>query len=234
VRLRPDQYENLKKWKCSCDVFVNYLGDICIRQFERDPPDHGRGVIIGTTDWFESYDRDKEGYPVFQGTRGVCVKINSSPPPITSPSLLSDMLGKTTRSLKKLFIDGTDQPLLKVMSRRLELYARGAELDRKHEVFQLRSRQLLILGTALKENLELIESHSARLGESESISGSSSAEVKVFQKLIHDLTEANTNLKRLQESIEIPSFDPETYRSERAHVERETGKLSRLLENMSL
>jgi hypothetical protein len=129
VRLRPDQYENLKKWKCSCDVFVNYLGDICIRQFERDPPDHGRGVIIGTTDWFESYDRDKEGYPVFQGTRGVCVKINSSPPPITSPSLLSDMLGKTTRSLKKLFIDGTDQPLLKVMSRRLELFDQIARID---------------------------------------------------------------------------------------------------------
>jgi hypothetical protein len=108
---------------------VNYLGDICIRQFERDPPDHGRGVIIGTTDWFESYDRDKEGYPVFQGTRGVCVKINSSPPPITSPSLLSDMFGKTTRSLKKLFIDGTDQPLLKVMSRRLELFDQIARID---------------------------------------------------------------------------------------------------------
>jgi hypothetical protein len=38
----------------------------------------------------------------------------------------------------------------------------------------------------------------------------------------------------LQEAIEVPSFDLENYRSEKARVQKETKKLSLLLENMSL
>ena len=49
VRLRPDQYEKLMRWKCLCDVYVNSLGDICIRQFGRAPLPPGE-TVFGTTD----------------------------------------------------------------------------------------------------------------------------------------------------------------------------------------
>ena len=108
------------------------------------------------------------------------------------------------------------------MSRRQELYAIGVQLDREYEIFTLRMRQLEILEIALKKNLELINTHTAHLMESENISGSPSDVVQIFQKLIADLTEANAKIRMLQEAIEVPSFDLENYRSEKARVQKET------------
>jgi hypothetical protein len=223
------------RWKCLCDVYVNSLGDICIRQFGRAPLPPGE-TVFGTTDWLDSYDRDRDGYPVFQGVRGARVKIPSSSPPaeMSSSSVMRDAFRNTTRSLQRLFISGTDQPLSTVMSRRQELYAIGVQLDREYEIFTLRMRQLEILEIAFKKNLELINTHTAHLMESENISGSPSDVVQIFQKLIADLMEANAKIRMLQEAIEVPSFDLENYRSEKARVQKETKKLSLLLENMSL
>ena len=95
MRLRPDQYEKLMRWKCLCDVYVNSLGDICIRQFGRAPLPPGE-TVFGTTDWLDSYDRDQDGYPVFQGVRGARVKITSSfPPAEMSSSSSCEMLFTT-------------------------------------------------------------------------------------------------------------------------------------------
>jgi hypothetical protein len=63
----------MKRWKGHVifNIYVNHLGDICLRKKTKSCPPGG--VIFATTQRPSSWD--EEGYPVFQGVRGVCAKI---------------------------------------------------------------------------------------------------------------------------------------------------------------
>jgi hypothetical protein len=76
VKLRADQYDKLKRWKDHYvfNIYVNHLGDICLRKRNKPPP--RGGFIFAVTQW-STCQEDEEGYPVFQGVRGVCAKISS-------------------------------------------------------------------------------------------------------------------------------------------------------------
>lgn len=74
VKLHQDQYAKLQRLKCNVNIYANHLGDICIRELHKqDPTD---GIIFATTDWSDNYATDSEGYPTFQGVRGVCASIS--------------------------------------------------------------------------------------------------------------------------------------------------------------
>ena len=65
--------EKLKKLKCIVNIYANHLGEICVRMIDKQSPTNG--IIFATTDWSDNYATDSEGYPIFQGVRGVCAKI---------------------------------------------------------------------------------------------------------------------------------------------------------------
>jgi hypothetical protein len=102
VQLREDQYDKLRRWNCLCDIYVNHLGDVCIRKFERDPP-HG-GTVFAQTSWSRVQPQDKQGYPIFQNTRGVCAKIVAPPLPVTPNSTISKFYHQTSQTLRSLFL----------------------------------------------------------------------------------------------------------------------------------
>ena len=55
---------------------MNQEGEINVRAIDKPPPTGG--VIFGTTQWNEAAPRDPgDGYPMFQGVRGVCAKVFS-------------------------------------------------------------------------------------------------------------------------------------------------------------
>jgi hypothetical protein len=133
VKLRGDQYDKLKRWKDSvCDIYVNHLGDVCLRKFERDPPNGG--AVFAQTSWLDGYDEDDEGFPVFQGVRGVCAKINGSCSPVTSPVLT---LTKALQTFKFFFVrEGRDLSMAELRSKREALHQELSAMKKLH--FQCR------------------------------------------------------------------------------------------------
>jgi hypothetical protein len=83
VRLRDDHYRKLKRMNCICFVYVNHLAEVCIRKMDQEPPTGG--VIFATTQWNDNSPLDEQGFPLFQGVRGVCAKLVMNPTP-SSPS----------------------------------------------------------------------------------------------------------------------------------------------------
>jgi hypothetical protein len=130
VILRDDQYDKLKRWKdCVCDIYVNLYGDVCLRKFERDPP-HG-GAVFAQTSWLKGYAEDAQGYPVFQGVRGVCAKINGTCPLVVRSPILK--LNKAIRAIKTMFIrEGRELTLDELQSKRQGLYQELAAMKRQH------------------------------------------------------------------------------------------------------
>jgi hypothetical protein len=96
VLLRSNQIEKLKRLQSICHLYVNKEGEVNVRSIDKGPPTGG--VVFGTTQWNENAPRDSvDGYPMFQGVRGVCAKISPATLPNASPSLIS-LLGCVTGS----------------------------------------------------------------------------------------------------------------------------------------
>jgi hypothetical protein len=130
VILRDDQYDKLKRWKdCVVDIYVNLHGDVCLRKVDRDPP-YG-GVVFAQTSWLKGYGEDPQGYPVFQGVRGVCAKINGSSPPVVRSPILK--LNKAIRAIKTIFVrEGRQLSVDELRSKRQRLYQELAAMKRLH------------------------------------------------------------------------------------------------------
>lgn len=61
---------------CNLNIYANSRGEICVRELTKREPTGG--IIFATTDWSDNYATDSEGYPTFQGVRGVCANISES------------------------------------------------------------------------------------------------------------------------------------------------------------
>ncbi len=53
--------------------FQHTLGEVCVRRQDKSPPTGG--MIFASADWSKEYEHDEEGYPVYQGVRGVRARI---------------------------------------------------------------------------------------------------------------------------------------------------------------
>jgi hypothetical protein len=144
VKLRGDQYDKLKRWKDSvCDIYVNHLGEVCLNRFSKSPP-HG-GEVFAQMSWLPSYQTDSEGYPVFQGVRGVCAKINCSSSGVIHISRLGKLFHGASRSFRTLFVSPPTLPseatLLGLMSERQALYGELAQILRQKASLKERHQQ---------------------------------------------------------------------------------------------
>jgi hypothetical protein len=84
VILSQSQLNKLKRLGGPCRVYVNRYGEVCVRSLCQPHPTGG--IVFGTVEWNESAPRDSDGYPLFQGVRGVRV-VRDSPSDHLPPSL---------------------------------------------------------------------------------------------------------------------------------------------------
>lgn len=149
MKLRADQYELLRE-NSLYDIYVNKYGDVCLSQLNQIP-DPSTCTIFATTFWSKDLPVDAEGYPTFQGVRGVCAKIFSSSPLMNPHSSSRNAFWtETALVMKNLFlktsIPGTGSlSLSELLLLRQEKYSQLAALDRKsssRENFTEPTRQL--------------------------------------------------------------------------------------------
>jgi hypothetical protein len=237
VQLREDQYDKLKRWNCLCDIYVNHLGDVCIRKFERVPP-HG-GTVFAQTSWSPVQPLDKVGYPIFQNTRGVCAKILGAPPPVTANSPISKLYHQTSLAVRSLFLkkrssssgggsEDADVVLTDLMAKRHDLYGDLTRIERKYNTGQELQQQLERNQKAIEQNLQLIELYSAQCetpngnAEVNETAGTAvgaagpGSEDKNFQttyayyrKSIDDLKKANEQMRLLDQSLREKLASPD-------------------------
>lgn len=120
VSLRADQYKKLQDGQVH-DIYVNKYGDVCLSRLD-DRLDTTTCAVFATTFW-SPVSVDGEGYPIFQGVRGVRAKLYMSLP-ITVPR---SSLG---RRFRRNLCSPSTQPISQVMSLRLRKYEQLADLER--------------------------------------------------------------------------------------------------------
>ena len=164
---------------------------------------------------------------MFQGVRGARVKITSSSPPaeMSSSSLMRDAFHNTTRSLQRLFIRGTDQPLSTIMSRRNDLYSQIADLDHQINLHVSSTRQLEVLQASIHKNTEIIELYTSIIHSS-----NDSKSQENIRTYCLALAQANSKMTSLVEELKKNKIDSKLFESQRTELEKECAKFSLLLE----
>lgn len=252
--MRPDQYDKLKGWNCLCDIYVNHLGEVCLRKFERDPP-HG-GTVFAQTFWSDAQPLDKEGFPIFQNTRGICAKIFTPSHPANPNSKISNLYHQTTHKFR-LLIHGKSsegEELTNMMAKRNELYGDLAKIKRKYKLFTELKQQSENNQIAMKQNLQLIELYSSHC-EPNATSESVSLEKKSllpslpavdenlqvtfdhYRQSIENLKVANEEMRQLEFTLQSQLTCPDTilnyemYIVERDKVKNELDHMKDLIKD---
>lgn len=228
MRLREDQFEKLVRWNCNCDVFVNHFGDVCVRKFERDPP-HG-GTVFATTSCI-NLKLDKEGYPVFQGTRGVCAKIFSPPPPPNPNTQVGKLFHRTKQAIKSIFVKSkSDMSLLDLMQRRQTLFGELAKIKRQYNIYQDCLVERNNIESAIQRNEDQIALFKSNCHD-ENVDNFQS-ECEHYRKSIADLTKANEELVQVLRKLESKSLmDPKTFEAEKARIKGELDRMNVLIKD---
>jgi hypothetical protein len=114
----------MKRWKGHVifNIYVNHLGDICLRKRNKSNPDGG--VIFATTQCPSCLD--EEGYPVFQGVRGVCAKITFQ----AEISFEESSLSHVKRAIFARLDRAGQAPLEVLLLRRQQLLEQLSEIKR--------------------------------------------------------------------------------------------------------
>jgi hypothetical protein len=164
VSLRADEYEKITSGAKGSvfNLLVNHLGDVCVAKLDKPTPKGG--VVFATAAWLPSYAQDSEGYPTFQGVRGVCAKIStfasSAARTITEDPL--NLVHSTLRAIKVQLAGGDEPtiPVRKLMEKRLQLIAELTNLKRSGTLTAEMAKQIKGLDGEI-EKLALLIKHRA-------------------------------------------------------------------------
>lgn len=219
MNLRPDQYDKLRKGNCECDLYVTHLGDVCVH-FENDPP--MKGMKFATTNWLNSCPQDEEGYPIFQGVRGVCAKIGGLSESAASSFKTENSLWKqTSRAIQTLILGELELPVRQVMAKRQEIFRSIAAIDREFD-----NRDLL--AADIQRNSESIELRTCACQQLDRNEETQST-YELYQKMIEGLTKANADIQALQSELES-QCSTKTLDLKKRELQRECARLTRQLE----
>lgn len=242
VQLRDDQYLKLKELGCCCDIYVNHMGEVCVRSIDKDPP--RGGMIFAATDWHANAPRLVNDYPQFQGVRGVCAKIffdPSLPHQVNNPTGIERTLLDVTQSLKSVFSDTSDpdcegsagSPLDRLLEKRNRLNDELGVIERKHLLFKTCKPHRATYETAIAKNLELIALYSSGIDiipRSEEVLQTTQL---LNQEMIIQLVEMNRKLnEQLSWLTNQSSMNSKLYKVEKERVETELDKVKQKLKKI--
>lgn len=210
------------------------MGEVCVRSIEKAPPTGG--MIFASTDWRDHKFRMVDGYPEFQGVRGVCAKIffdPSSPNQLNSPTGMDKVLRGVSKTLSSLSLDSPtpEPPASKLLDKRNRLNEELGTLERQHAIFKVCKSHRQIFETAIQKNSELIHMYTTAhdtisLNTDEYLQPVS----QLYEELTHQLLEINKKLQlqltwlNSQSDMNIPK-----YKEEKAHLDRELEKVKEKL-----
>jgi len=229
VKLHQDQYAKLQRLKCNVNIYANHLGDICIRELHKqDPTD---GIIFATTDWSDNYATDSEGYPTFQGVRGVCASIipyNNQ----KSTTQFGTALTNITRQISRTFLGSPksqhspnsvkSQKLIDLQQQKDEVNRELAELESSHEIFNECKvlKQSLHVFLSAHQNL-LLQYRRLQVDIPKSKPIYSSLESFIADDLISTLTQKNCDIQnQINQLNSLSSTNKEQYTQNKEKLEK--------------
>jgi hypothetical protein len=223
VTLRADQYSQMRAaGNCLFDLYVTHLGDVCAQSAQKAPPKDG--TIFARASWLSTYGLDEQGYPVFQGVRGVCARI-LNPAPLVSYSTF-EKLRHSTSAIRSFFVnDDSRLSLAELMAKRLQLFEQLVALQNN-----IASER--ILTRALEATARMSELYSTSCLELESAGGDTSRfgpVTDLFRRLAEDLAQVPPELQRLLHQSPV---DAQT--REKVRLEQDLDRLTVLLEAMTV
>jgi hypothetical protein len=247
VHLRDDQYLKLKELGCCCDIYVNHMGEVCVRSIDKDPP--RGGMVFASTDWHDNATRLVNDYPEFQGVRGVCAKIffdPSVPHQVNNPTGIERTIIDVTQSLKSALFDTNSSPLCagatdadatapldRLLQKRNHLNDELGSIERQHLLFKTCKPHRITYETAIAKNLELITLYSSSIDaipRSEQILQTTQ---QLNQEMILQLVDMNQKLnQQLVWLTEQSTMSAKLYKVEKERVEGELEKVKQKLKKI--
>lgn len=157
MQLRPDQYELLREYQLY-DIYVNELGDVCISECDQ-LSSRPYCTVFATTFWSPGTLFDNEGFPLFQGKRGVCAKIRltMADTSTTSRSEKTDLFTMAARTLKSYFLK--PRLLQTVMIERQKLYDQMVTVKHQLKIY----KHIELLTVSINNSSQTITTFSARV-----------------------------------------------------------------------
>jgi hypothetical protein len=235
IKLRENEYQKLKRLRCMVDVYVNHMGEVCIRSFDQDPAPGG--MVFATTDWSQNYEQDEEGYPIFQGVRGVCGKIqNFQTHKIYNPTgmlkLARDLSGTVRDSFRyferddDISISPEKDTLDFLLKKRDELNRRLGDVERERSIFKACKQHREALEIVRQQNLQQMENLQRQwqsIGTSDSLLASTR---DVYSDLIARLTQSNEDIDEILIYLQGQSeMNVEKYRPLKDKIEANLEKI---------
>jgi hypothetical protein len=251
VHLRDDQYLKLRELACCCDIYVNHMGEVCVRSIDKDPP--RGGMVFAATDWHDNATRIVDDYPVFQRVRGVCAKIffdPSVPHHVNNPTGIERAVLDVTQSLKSTFFDScsspsssascshgatseTGSPLDRLLEKRRRLNDELGSIERQHLLFKTCKPHRQTYETVIAKNLELISFYSSSIDAIPRSEEVLQTTQQLNQEMILQLVEMN---KKLQTQLDWltaqSSMSAKLYKEEKERVENELEKVKQKLKKI--
>lgn len=174
---------------------------------------------------------DKEGYPYFQGTRGVCAKIFSPPPPPNPNTQVGRMFHRTKQAIKSIFVKSKQEmSLLELMQKRQDLFSELAKLKRQYTICQDSLLEKTNIQSAIQRNEDQIALFKSNCQDPNQENFDSEGDH--YRKSIADLTKANEVLSQSLISLELKlSMDPKPIESEKARIRGEIDRMNVLLKD---
>jgi hypothetical protein len=228
------------------------MGEVCVRSIEKDAPKGG--MVFCSTDWHDNARRLVDGYPVFQGVRGVCAKIFFDPsvaPQVTAPSLVGKMVRDVSQTLRSPFETDDylpppstppgpsalppppETPLQATLRRRTELNDELGSIERQHIIFKACKPHRQTYASAIQKNLDLIHLYSTSMDSIPRTDTRLQSTAELNQQLCLQLIEMNKRLTQQVAYLEAQSgMNSSKYKEEKERVEKELEKVKQKLKKM--
>lgn len=229
--MRLNEYIKLKRLKCHVDIYVNHMGEVCVRDVNKDRANEG--MVFATTDWSDNYATDNEGYPVFQGVRGVCAKITDMHQYVHQSTGLFRFVHDISSSLPSLQPLTEMKQLKKLLKKREMLNNQYGELEAGHEVYQFCKTHRTVLEQGLRKNEELLQTYHLHLSLIPRYEARLNPTNELYTKLIETLTSSNRSIQEEIHRLDSQtSFRIETYEADKQKLENELRNVRLALKNI--